>query len=87
MPLVKIGAKNRVTIPKEIFGKLGSKPGDYVEAQVRNGRIVLTPKEIVDKEDDAWFWSKEWQEKERRADEDIKAKPCVFWFRISDVPP
>lgn len=28
---------------------------------------------IKDKKDKSWFWSKEWQEKERQADEDMKA--------------
>lgn len=73
MALVKVGYKHQITIPKGIFVKLGLKPGDYLDAQLRNGKVVLTPKEIEDKEDDSWFWSREWQEKERRADEDIKA--------------
>lgn len=73
MPLVKIGSKHQVTIPKEIFEQLRLKPGDYVEAKLSKGKVVLTPKEIADKGEDAWFWSEAWQAKERRADEDIKA--------------
>ena len=63
MPLVKLGARRQVTIPKEIIEQLGLKPGDYVEVTRKNRSIVITPSE------DAWFWSKEWQEKEREADE------------------
>jgi len=83
MPLVKIGSKHQVTIPKEIFNKLSLKPGDYVEVQLRNGRIVLTPKEIMDKEDDSWFWSKEWQEKERKADEAIAKGEVIGPFKTA----
>lgn len=67
MALVKVGARRQVTIPKEIIKQLGIKPGDYVEITCKNRSIVITPSE------DAWFWSAEWQEKEREADADIKA--------------
>lgn len=63
MAVVKLGARRQLTIPKEIIEQLGIKPGDYVEATRKNRSIVITPSE------DAWFWSKEWQEKEREADE------------------
>lgn len=78
MTLVKVGSKHQVTIPKEIFVKLGLKPGDYLDAQLRNGKVVLAPKEIMDEEDDSWFWSREWQEKERRADQAplFKSQDC-----------
>ena len=83
MPLAKIGSKHQVTIPKEIFDKLRLKPGDYVDAQLRNGKVILTPKEV--KEDDAWFWSKEWQEKERRADEAIRRGKVKTFENVEDL--
>jgi bifunctional DNA-binding transcriptional regulator/antitoxin component of YhaV-PrlF toxin-antitoxin module len=46
--------------------------GDFVEIEVVEGRAVLTPKRLVDK-DQAYFWSREWQEAEREAEEDIRA--------------
>jgi len=67
MPLVKVGARHQVTIPKKIVDALDLKPGDYVEVTMEQGRIVIVPKEVVDRE--AWFWSEEWQAKEREADE------------------
>ncbi|MCS7197672.1 MAG: AbrB/MazE/SpoVT family DNA-binding domain-containing protein [Candidatus Bipolaricaulota bacterium] len=63
MPLVKLSARCQVTIPKEIIEQLGLKSGDPVEVTHKDRSIVITPLE------DAWFWSKEWQEKEREADE------------------
>ena len=68
MPLVKVGTRHQVTIPKEIVEKLHLKAGDYVEMTLEEGKIIIIPKEIVDRED-AWFWSEEWQQKEREADE------------------
>jgi hypothetical protein len=42
----------------ELFGKLRQKAG-------------LPPKDVP--EDQAWFWTEEWQAMEREADEDVKA--------------
>jgi len=85
MPLVKIGSKHQITIPKEIFNKLRLKPGDYVDAQLRNGKVILTPKEVIDKEYDAWFWSREWQEKERAADEAIRQGKVKTFENVEDL--
>lgn len=75
-PLVKVGARHQVTIPKEIVSQIQLAPGEYVAVTLERGRIIVAPKHIVDR-DDAWFWSKEWQAKEREADEAI-AKGEVF---------
>lgn len=83
MPLVKVGSKHQVTIPKGIFEKLRLKPGDYLDAQLRGSKVVLTPKEIVDKEDDSWFWTKEWQAKEREADEAIAKGEVIGPFKTA----
>jgi len=80
MPLLEIGSKHQVTIPKETFKKLGLKPGDYLEAQLRNGRIILTPKE-----NDSWFWEKEWQKKEREADEALAKGKYKDFDNVEDL--
>lgn len=46
---VKFGSSGQVAIPKRIQDRLGLKPGDYLEVAVEGDRIVLTPKELVDK--------------------------------------
>jgi bifunctional DNA-binding transcriptional regulator/antitoxin component of YhaV-PrlF toxin-antitoxin module len=51
---------------------LGIEEGDLVEVEVEDERAVLLPKKLVDK-NQAYFWTKKWQEAEREADEDIKA--------------
>lgn len=69
----KLTSGGQVTLPKEIRKKTNMQPGDFVEVQLdKQGRIVLTPKKLVDASQ-AYFWTKEWQEAEREADEDIKA--------------
>jgi hypothetical protein len=40
----------------------------------------MVPKKLVDA-DQAWFWTREWQEGEREAEADIKAKRISGPFR------
>ena len=71
-PTVRIGPKHQITIPAEVFRKLELKEGDFLGARVKDAEIVFKPKRLIPK-DQEWFWAKEWQSKEREADEDIKA--------------
>ena len=49
MSLVKIGTSRQVTIPKRIHDQLGLAPGDYLEVELDHGKVVFTPKTVVDK--------------------------------------
>ena len=51
MPIVKVRMNRQVTIPKAIFDELGLKEGDYVEVTLQGGRIIITPKRLVDLEE------------------------------------
>ena len=71
--LTKLTSGGQVTLPKEIRMKTNMQPGDFVEVKLdKEGRIVLTPKKLVDASQ-AYFWTEEWQNGERKADDDIKA--------------
>ncbi|MCI0529273.1 MAG: AbrB/MazE/SpoVT family DNA-binding domain-containing protein, partial [Nitrospira sp.] len=70
MATTKIGPKHQITIPKEVFERLHLEIGDYLEVQVRGNYIVMVPKKLISK-DQVWFYTPEWQEKEREADEAI----------------
>lgn len=83
MPLVKVGARHQITIPKEIVEELRLKPGDYVEVDREGERIVIIPKAIIDRQD-AWFWSEEWQEKEREADQAIAKGEVIGPFESTE---
>jgi AbrB family looped-hinge helix DNA binding protein len=48
MPLVKVGPKHQVVIPKEVRDKLGVAPGDYVEVAFKRNQAVIKRKKIVD---------------------------------------
>lgn len=72
MPITRISPKHQITIPKEVFDALHLEKGDFLDVKVKGDKIILMPKKLIPKEQ-AWFWTKEWQEMEKEADEAIKA--------------
>ena len=70
--LVQVRRKAQLTLPLSVRKKLGVEEGDYMDVEVRDGEIVLRVKKLIDKEQ-AWFWTKRWQEGEKEAEEDIRA--------------
>ena len=50
MPLVKVRDKYQVTLPATVRRNAGIAIGDLLEAQVKDARITLTPKRVVDRE-------------------------------------
>ena len=70
--LVKVTRNGQITIPAEVRRELGIEEGDYMEMTTKDGVIVISPAEVVDKSQ-AYFWSKRWQREEREADADIEA--------------
>jgi AbrB family looped-hinge helix DNA binding protein len=49
MAAVRIGLSRKVVIPKRIHDKLRLAPGDYLEVELEKGRVVMTPKTLVEK--------------------------------------
>jgi len=72
MPMSKVTRHGQITLPASVRKRLGIEEGDLVEIEVEDEKAVLTPKKLVDK-NQAYFWTRRWQEGEREADEDIKA--------------
>ena len=48
--LVRVQRKGQVTIPTRVRVQVGLVDGDMVEARAENGKIILTPKMVVDRE-------------------------------------
>jgi AbrB family looped-hinge helix DNA binding protein len=71
MQLTRISPKRQITIPKEVFDKLQLEVGDFLEVEATEDGMLLVPKKLVSK-DQTWFWSREWQEKEKEADQAIE---------------
>ena len=75
---VKVREKYQVTIPEDIREKIPLKVGERVEVMARGHEIVIRP--IIEiPRDQAWFWSKEWQDQIARSRKDLaKGKTKVF---------
>ncbi len=68
----KVTRHGQVTLPSSVRRKLGIQEGDLVEVVVDDDKAILLPKKLINSSQ-AYFWTKEWQEAEREASEDIKA--------------
>ena len=68
----KVTRHGQITHPSSIRKVLGIEEGDLIEIEVMGEGAVLMPKKLVDK-NQAYFWTKRWQDGEREANEDIKA--------------
>jgi AbrB family looped-hinge helix DNA binding protein len=65
---VRMGAKNQITIPHRISKALRLKKGDHMLVRMIGKTVELVPATIIPK-DQLWFWTPEWQRKEREVDE------------------
>ena len=70
MPFTRVSPKHQITIPKDAFEKLHLEIGDFLEVDVIDEGLLLIPKKLISK-DQACFWTKEWQKKEKEADKAI----------------
>ena len=69
--IVDLKQKSQVTIPKDLIKKLDLKVGDKLEVVEVDGKLVITPVVILPK-DQQWYYSPEWQKKEKLVDIQIK---------------
>lgn len=83
MAIARIGPKHQITIPQEAFHQLALQPGDMLEVQVRGDGLYLMPQKLLPR-DQVWFWSREWQETEREADEAIARGDLSGPFESAD---
>lgn len=82
--VIKLRERSQITLPVEIVKKLNIKTGDSLEVKLEDNRIVVTPVLVIDRSQ-AWFWSKEWQDMEREAEEDIKADRLSHAKDVDDL--
>jgi antitoxin component of MazEF toxin-antitoxin module len=67
-----IGAGGAINIPPELLERAHLAEGSVVCLSVTEDGAIAIAAEGRDP-DQAWFWTEEWQRKEREADEDIAA--------------
>lgn len=85
MPISKLGQRRQVVIPKEICEELGLEEGDFVEVTSAQGKVIITPKKVVDA--DEVFTPDQRAVIDKRlaeAEEDIKAGRVSGPFATAD---
>lgn len=70
--LVQVRKKAQLTLPQSIRQELGIEEGDFLDASIQDGVILLRVKRLIDKSQ-AWFWTERWQQGEREAEGDIRS--------------
>ena len=70
MELVKVKRNYQITIPQNLRRIIRLVVGDYVEVDIQGDTLVIRPVKVVHP-DQEYFFTKEWQEKEAEAEQDI----------------
>jgi AbrB family looped-hinge helix DNA binding protein len=85
MELVKVKRNYQITIPQSLRKFFRLAVGDYVEVDLQDDTLVIRPVKVVHP-DQEYFFTKEWQQKEAEADQDIAAGKVVGPFEnITDA--
>jgi AbrB family looped-hinge helix DNA binding protein len=79
MALVRIKRNFQITLPAKLRKRFNIAVGDYVEIEDQSGEIVIKPVKVVHP-DQEYFYTKEWQEGEAQADQDIARGDVVGPF-------
>ena len=70
---IEVRTRNQVTLPKALATKLQIREGDLLEYNIEDGKIIITPKMLIPKEQ-TWFWSKAWQQGEKDVQKELDEK-------------
>jgi len=81
---IRLRAKSQITLPTSIVKKLNIKPGDELEVEVVDGNIILKPIIKIPKSQ-AYFWSKTWQEEEKRVMQEIENGEIMVAESLDDL--
>ena len=71
MALIKVKKNFQVTLPNRLRRTLKIAVGDYLEVEKKDSELILKPVKMIHP-DQAYFYTREWQEGEAQADKDIE---------------
>lgn len=69
--VAKIQRNFQITLPASIRKQARMHVGDLVEIEARDDGILMRPVTTIDR-NQAWFWSKKWQEEEKKVEKDFR---------------
>ena len=70
MDLIKVKQHFQITLPNSLRKKYNLAVGDYMKIENLEDGIMIKPIKVIDP-DQAYYFTKEWQDKEAEADKDI----------------
>lgn len=79
MQIIKVSRNNQITLPRKLRDKLHITPGEYLEIEESDGKIILQPVKVIPS-DQAYFYTEEWQAGEAEADSDIEEGRTIGVF-------
>jgi antitoxin MazE len=83
-PAVKVGGRREVRLPAETMRALRIRKGTMLDVHVSGGVVMLVPVGRISK-GQRYFWTEEWQKKEREADEAIARGDVLGPFDHADA--
>ena len=69
--IIRVQRNKNVTLPIWVLKQFHVGAGDYLRLEQTREGVLLKPAKLVDPSQ-AYFWTKEWQEGEREAEDDIR---------------
>lgn len=69
--IVKVQKNKNITLPLWLLHRFHVEIGDFVRLEETKDGVLMRPAKLIDPSQ-AYFWTKEWQEGEREAEEDIR---------------
>ena len=81
----RLRAKGQITVPKELRAALDLHEGDDIIFRIDEYGKLVIEKQITIPADQAWFWTKRWQEMERDAQADIKAGRVTHYSDVDEA--
>ena len=79
-------SEGQVTLPDEVREALHVQDGDELEFEVVDeGVVTLRVRKMMIPAEQAWYWTRSWQDGEREATEDIAAGRVTFHKTTDDL--
>ena len=82
--ILKFYKQSHLTVPQKLQQALDIKKGDLFQVEIIDNTYVLRPLQPVNPTQ-SWFWSKNWQKKEKQADKELKEKKYKKFKNAKDL--
>ena len=82
--IVKVQKNKNITLPLWLIRRFHVGAGDFVRIEETKNGVLLKPAKLIDPSQ-SYFWTKEWQEGESEAEEDIRKGRVRKFKSVKDL--